>query len=100
MKNKYHRRTDANHRLVVENLRAVPGVTVLDLSAVGRGCPDILVGYAGRNILMEIKDGGKVPSAQKLTSPQVVFHGSWTGQATVVRSTGEALALLNDPSVP
>ena len=49
-------RVDDNHAKIVASLRLV-GCTVLDLSAVGQGCPDIMVGLAGVNYLIEIKDG-------------------------------------------
>lgn len=86
-------RTDANQSEIVTALRKM-GCTVLCLHTVGKGCPDILVGYNGRNFLLEIKDGSKPPSARKLTSDEAVFFETWKGQAVVVNSVDEALELV------
>ncbi len=75
-------RQDANHGAVRDALRAV-GCSVLDLSGVGDGCPDLLVGIRGVTglpsvlVLMEVKDGDKVPSKQKLTKAQNQFFMEW-----------------------
>lgn len=86
-------RTDANHSAVIGALRAC-GATVQDLSAVGDGCPDLLVGHRGRNFAIEVKDGSKAPSARKLTEDQERWHRDWRGQVVVVNSIEEAIAAL------
>lgn len=90
-------RTDANHAQIIAMARKC-GCTVLDLSKVGVGCPDLLLGIAtasGRkNLLVEIKDGTKRPSERKLTPYQVKFHGAWKGPIAVVESTDELIALI------
>lgn len=62
------KRTDANHAQIVAELRA-RGYAVSDLSAVGRGCPDLLVSKDGRGLLVEIKSeanrGGKARGAKQ-----------------------------------
>lgn len=83
-------RIDANQTQIVSALRSV-GASVELLSAVGKGCPDLLVGYRNENILMEVKDGKKPPSERKLTSDQIVWHKEWKGVVTVVNSVDEAL---------
>jgi len=88
-------RTDANHRSIVDGLRRC-GYSVLDLSGVGHGCPDICVGYAGLNWLMEIKDGGKPPSARKLTGPEQAFFDLWKGNVNVVCDLDQALELIKE----
>jgi lambda repressor-like predicted transcriptional regulator len=85
---------DANQVEIVAALRKV-GASVQMLSAVGQGCPDLLVGFEKRNILMEVKDGKKIPSKQKLTPDQVIWHQGWQGKVIVVRSVDEALQALN-----
>ena len=87
-------RVDANQAEIVAALRAT-GATVQVLSAVGQGCPDILVGYAGSNILMELKDGDKPPSKRKLTEDEAAWHGRWRGQVCVVNSAAEALKVAS-----
>ena len=64
------------------------------LASIGSGCPDILVGYQGRTLLMEVKDGTKPPSAQKLTRHEKNWMAGWKGQCTVVTSAEEALRIL------
>ena len=86
-------KTDANHAVIVGALKAC-GATVQSLAAVGAGCPDLLVGHRGRNLLMEIKDGAKRPSARKLTPDQCGWHGGWRGQVIVVESEAQAIAAL------
>ncbi len=69
---------DDNQPEIVQALRKA-GATVQSLAAIGDGCPDLLVGIGGRTILMEIKDGTKPPSQQKLTPDQLTWHGAWQG---------------------
>ena len=84
---------DANQGLIVNALRKV-GASVQSLAAVGKGCPDLLVGYGGINYLMEVKDGNKVPSAQKLNIEQEHWHSVWTGAVHIVKSENDALKIL------
>jgi Holliday junction resolvase len=87
-------RTDENQEQIVKALRAV-GASVQSLAAVGHGVPDLLVGYEGKNILIEIKDGNKTPSKRKLTDDQVKWHDNWNGGAVaVVESVDAAWAAL------
>jgi hypothetical protein len=87
-------RTDDNQQRVIDALRQC-GATVCDLSAVGEGCPDLLVGINRRNYLLEVKDGDKPQSRQNLTPAQHVWHVKWNGQVCVVRNAEEAVAALN-----
>lgn len=84
---------DANQNEIVEALRKI-GCSVQILSSVGKGCPDILVGKNGVNYLIEIKDGNKPKSAQKLTSDQVEWHEKWNGSVVVVNSAEQALKIV------
>jgi len=93
---KYAARTDGNQSQIVDALRQV-GATVIPCHAVGQGFPDIMVGYQGRNWLMEIKDPSKPKSGQKLTKSQEQFHEKWRGQVVVVRTVIEALAAIGIP---
>jgi len=86
-------KVDANQSEMVADLRAC-GVSVQPLHSVGGGVPDLLCGFRGRNVLIEVKDGSKPPSARKLTKDQVEWHGAWRGQVAVAKSTEEALAIL------
>jgi hypothetical protein len=86
-------RIDRNQPEIVGALRAY-GASVQPLHSVGDGCPDLLVGYKGRNFLLEIKDGLKSPSRRVLTPDQVAWHECWCGQIAVIHNITEALALL------
>ncbi len=65
------------------------GATVHDTHNIGRGYPDISVGYRGINLLIEIK----VPGA-KLNNVEHAWFEKWRGQAAVVYSAEEALVIL------
>ena len=84
-------RIDANQTAVITALRKL-GCSVQSLASVGDGCPDILVGWRGRNFLMEVKDGEKAPSDRKLTAAEAHFLATWKGgPAVVVESEQEAI---------
>lgn len=86
-------RRDDNEAEIVKALRAC-GATVRIVTQ-GDGIPDLLVGYNGYTILMEIKDGQKPPSARKLTEAEAKFFDDWTGGMLVkVESVQEALDIL------
>ena len=90
-----HARVDANHAEIRSALRAEHWV-VVDTSGVGSGFPDLLIARRGRLLLVEIKDGAKVPSAQRLTEDEVQFHALLASAGVtvqVVTSLREALAL-------
>ena len=76
---------DANQRLIVNYLRE-RGVSVAITSNIGDGFPDLVCGFRGKNILLELKDGDKAMSQQKLTANQIVFHSLWRGQIAVVNN--------------
>ena len=85
---------DANHEAVVTALRSA-GATVQSLAGVGKGVPDLLVGYKGQTLLMEVKDGFKPPSKRSLNEDQLRWHGRWNGGAlAVVDSPDGALRIL------
>jgi len=88
-------KVDANQKEVVERFEAF-GCSVLHLHTVGQGCPDLLVGISGVNVLVEIKDGGKVESKQKLSDKQVEWHEEWRGRKVeVVKTIADVLELVN-----
>jgi len=87
------KKVDLNQMEIVATLRKI-GATVQSLASVGNGCPDLLVGFRGINYLMEVKDGDKVLSAQKLTPDQVKWHIEWRGEVHIVRSIYDAFEVL------
>jgi hypothetical protein len=88
-------RVDRNHREIADALERC-GWTTIDMSAIGRGIPDLYIAKAGRAIWVEIKDGEKVPSARQLTEAQEKFHAKMARAGVpicVITSVEEALAL-------
>ena len=81
-------KVDDNQRVIVAALRTA-GASVKPLHTVGRGVPDLLVGFRGANYLLEVK-----AKRGKLTAAQVVFFDEWRGSACVVRSTDDALRVI------
>ena len=95
MSNGYAKRTDDNHKQVVEGIRAaLPEATVLDLSGAGKGVPDLAIGWAGKNYLVEIKDPSKPTSKRSLTTAQQKLHATWQGQMDVAHTAAEAIAII------
>ena len=90
---RYANRIDANQGRIVEALRGAGAF--VRIVTQGDGIPDLLVGYKGYTILMEVKDGDKVPSARKLTEAEQKFFEEWTGgMLVIVNSAQEALEIL------
>ena len=83
-----HGRRDANHHEIIAALRQA-GCSILDLADVGHGCPDLLIGYAGRDWLIEVKT-----ERGELTSDEVRFMQTWHGHVAVVNSVEAALAVI------
>ena len=63
------KRVDCNQKDIVHALKTI-GATVVDLSGIGKGCPDLLVGFQNKTYLIGVKRDGKA----KLTSQQFQFN--------------------------
>ena len=83
-------KVDANQEAIVDALRAA-GYSVTSLAAVGNGCPDLLCGVNGRNVLLEVKMPG-----EKLNSTQKPWHRDWKGKAHVIWSADDALFVMRN----
>lgn len=81
-------RTDANQAEIVAALRAA-GCSVVSLHRVGDGVPDLLVGRASRNWLLEVKVPGR-----GLNDKQKDWHRAWAGQRAVVTTVEGALQVV------
>jgi len=95
-------RRDANHAEIVKTLRSV-GCSVLDLAAVGGGCPDLLVAGPAHShnetLLIEVKRPGvagrKRGRVQNATDDkQKTFRDEWRGRVETVASVEEALRIV------
>lgn len=87
-------KVDANQPEIVSLLRRL-GCSVQPIHMVGRGVPDLLLGIAGRNFIVELKDGRKPPSARKLTPDEQEWHQNWLGQVDVIESEQQAVEFVN-----
>lgn len=90
----YARRADKNQPSIVRTFRKL-GCSVQHLHRVGEGCPDILVGIVGLNLLVEIKNGDKPPSQRSLNDRQKLWHGNWLGNVFIVKNEEEAADLVH-----
>lgn len=73
------------------------GCSVCDLSPLGNGHPDLLIGYGGISLPVEVKDGSKPPSKRRLTKDEERFRMTWTGGYKIVEDlagVAETVALL------
>lgn len=116
----YRKRVDRNQAEIVKALREA-GASIAHLHTIGHGVPDILVGVQGltivgkfsvrrvkellhavhglkiiegANLLLELKDGEKTASQQKLTDDEVEFHENWKGQIAIINSPESAVELI------
>ena len=86
-------RQDANASAIIAALKRC-GATIIDMHTVGGGVPDIVCGYHGRNVLMEIKARPKATNAG-VRDRQETFARDWKGEPVVtVRSEAEALQAI------
>jgi hypothetical protein len=88
-------RIDANQNEIVKALRQIPKLSVAITSQLGNGFVDIVVGYKGKNHLIELKDGSKPASARRLTEDERTFHEQWFGSIYVCDSLEAILKALN-----
>lgn len=86
-------RVDENQKTIVESLRAI-GASVQTLHQVGKGVPDLLVGWRGANYLLEIKNPRRPKHRRKLNEEQVEWTSTWNGQWARVETLDEAFAAI------
>ena len=89
------KRVDTNQKEIVEAFRSL-GCSVFITSMVGKGFPDIVVGFRGKNYLFEIKDGNKFKSQQRLTEPELLFFRDWVGQCAIIDSVDQVIYFINN----
>jgi len=88
-------RIDDTQREIVNALRQI-GASVQSLADVGQGCPDLLVGYRGRNILLELKGKASLKKnpPNGLTEAQRKWHVLWEGMCFIASDAEEAIELV------
>jgi len=86
----YAKKVDLNHTEIVKTFRDL-GATVFDASGIGRGFPDIVLGYNNITCLVEIKSSEK----KKFTEAQLKFMSEWKGSSVVrINDVGGAIRLI------
>ena len=89
---------DDNQPAIVLALQQA-GYSTQSLAPVGLGCPDLIVGFAGVNILIEVKNrdalNGTVKRGRGLNDEQLGWHARWRGQVSVVHTPEEALEVCS-----
>lgn len=85
---------DANHREIVAAFRKL-GAGVVDLSPLGYGVPDLLVGTRRLNYLVEIKNPGTSYGRRGGNPLQIAWANGWPSPVYVVEDTDDVLALVN-----
>lgn len=84
---------DGNQTEVVEKLRLM-GMSVAITHQLGGGFPDFVVGYRGKNYMIELKDENQPPSNRKLTDDEVEFHLNWRGQIDVANNLEDVVNIV------
>lgn len=87
-------RVDSNQREIMDTLEAV-GASVWNVSSLGKGFPDLVVGFKGRTELLEVKNENQPLSARKLTPKEERRFESWRGKPVhVVSNKRQALIAI------
>lgn len=84
-------KVDNNQAHFVKLLRNI-GASVAITSGLGGGFPDLVVGYKGKNIMIEVK-----MKNGKMTEDQIIFRSKWRGQYVVVRDIEDLALVLELP---
>ena len=86
-------RTDDNQQQIVKQLRQL-GCSVAITSMIGKGFPDLVIGYKNKNFLVELKDGSKPKSQKGLTMDEAKFFTAWKGQCDKCESLEEVCRII------
>jgi len=84
------KRVDENQREIINLFKQI-GAGVVVLSDIGNGVTDLLIGYQGKNYLIEIKNPVR---KWKYTNKQKIWHEYWPGQKATITTKEEALKIL------
>lgn len=86
-------KVDSNQAELVAALRQM-GLAVEIISSAHDGFTDLVVGFNGVTVLVEVKDGSLSPSRRRLTPAQQEVHGRFHGAITVIETLDQAVALV------
>ena len=88
------KRRDKNHTEIIKVLRKF-GALVFDTADIGKGFPDVVCSISDVLYFIEIKDGSKPPSQQKLTPSEAEFHRQWAHHVVIINSIDSAIQFVN-----
>ena len=78
-------RVDLSHSEVINGLIQA-GMTAKSIASVGGGIPDVIAGFRGVTVLLEVKSGNN-----GLTEQEEKFALNWSGSYAVVYNAEEAV---------
>lgn len=87
-------RTDSNQSTIVDCFRKLGCSVDPMLSQIGKGRPDLMLGIAGFNVLVEVKDFFLPPSRKKLTPDEKKYHAEWRGRIHLIETEQQAHDLV------
>jgi len=90
------KRADANQSEIVATLVKL-GVSVADLHAVGRGCPDLAAAFRGKTYLVEVKNGKRYWT---VTPAQEKFRSKWNAPIVLIDSVETAVSWVKQLTEP
>lgn len=93
-------KVDSNQPLIVKTFRQL-GWIVEHTHQLGSGFPDIIVSKqlpSGHKFtaVVEIKDGEKPISSQKLTIDEAKWHSTWQGELVIINSVDAVMDYHNN----
>ncbi len=83
------RRVYFNQNQIVKELREY-GMSVSHTHIIGKGFPDIVVGYLGKNYLFEVKNNRK----KKITEKESVWLDNWQGQVNIIQTAEQGIKII------
>ena len=93
---RYAARVDRNQKDIIDALEKI-GASVEAIRSLHGGCPDLLVGFQGRNYLIEVK----VPKEGRLSEIQKVWRDDWSGgKPFVIKSVEDVILWAGLVSLP
>lgn len=107
---RYAAKIDENQPGIVDGLKHI-GCSVEHLAKLGKGAPDLLVGYNGFNFLFEIanpetrhgrskRPGSKDRYHRATNDAQKEWYLSWRGRVDVVETLEQALHIVTGRGKP
>jgi len=87
------KRVDANQAELVAEVRRLGG-EVQHLHTLGHGCPDLLIAFADRWLVVEVKDGEKPPSRRRLTPDEERWHARFPATVLIWESVEDVQRTL------